>query len=181
MISLAPNEGQPAQVSKTKKAVLIGLIIVVVLGIGAIAGMHYTSQPQFCVTCHEIAPQVASWKTGSHKDVECLSCHAATGNLGYIVRKLSSYKEVYLHFANQVPPKLAWTPHIDACLYCHSGKNSAYPKAKNITLVPGSSPNAPAIYHQPMIDGNVNCVDCHINEGHITKEKARLVPPAKKK
>ena len=176
MIRLARNEGQPARVSKPKKAVLIGLIIVVVMGIGAYEGMHYTSRPQFCVSCHEIAPQVSLWETGSHKDVECLSCHAAPGNLGYLVRKVSSYKELYLHFTNQVPAKLEWTPHIDACLYCHSGKDSAYPKAKNITLVPGSSPNAPPIYHEPMIEGNVNCIDCHKNEGHVPKAKKAAKP-----
>jgi cytochrome c nitrite reductase small subunit len=181
MISLAPNEGQPAQVSKTKKTVFIGigLIMVVVLGIGAYAGMHYTSQAQFCGTCHEIAPQVASWETGSHKDVGCLSCHAAPGNLGYIERKIGSYKEVYLHFTNQVPAKLEWTPHLESCLYCHSGKDSAYPKAKNITLVPGASPNAPPIYHQPMLDGNVNCIACHKYEGHTPKAESKLIPSAK--
>jgi len=176
---LAPNKGKPARVTKTKKTVLIGLIIVVVLGIGAYAGMHYTSQPHFCVTCHEIAPQVTSWETGSHNGVECLSCHAAPGNLGYLGRKIGSYKEVYLQLSNQVPAKLEWTPHLDSCIYCHSGKDSEYPKAKNITLVPGSGPNAPAIYHQTIIDGNSNCIACHINEGHTPKVKSKLIFTAK--
>jgi cytochrome c nitrite reductase small subunit len=165
-MSLTPNEGKPDRVRRTQKTVLIVLILAVVLVVGAYAGMHYTSRPQFCTSCHEISPQVASWKTGPHKDVECLSCHAAPGNVGYIVRKLSSYKEVYLHFTHQVPAKLEWIPHIDACLYCHSGKDSAHPNAKNITLAPGSGPNAPPISHQPMIDGKVSCINCHFNVGH---------------
>lgn len=165
---MAPNEGKPkqAKASRTQKTVLIGLIVVVILVVGAYEGMHYTSRPEFCTSCHEIAPQVALWEKGPHKDVECLSCHAAPGNLGYIVRKVSSYKELYLHFTNQVPNKLEWTPHTDACLYCHSGKDSAYPNAKNITLAPGSGPNAPPISHQPMIDGKVSCISCHKNIGH---------------
>lgn len=163
---MAPSEGKPAKASKAQRTILIGLIVLVVLVIGAYAGMHYTSRPQFCTSCHEIAPQVASWQTGPHKDVECLNCHAAPGNLGYIVRKVSSYKELYLHFTNQVPANIEWSPHIDACLYCHSGKDSAFPNAKNITLAPGSAPNAPPITHQPMIAGNVNCISCHGNVGH---------------
>ncbi len=106
---MAANEGQPAQVKKTKKTVFfigLGLMIAVVLLIGAYAAMHYTSQPQFCVTCHEIEPSGASWETGSHQEVKCLSCHATPGNLGYIERKVGSYKEIYLHFTNQVPAKL---------------------------------------------------------------------------
>lgn len=163
---MADNEGQPAKAGKAQKVVLVILIVVVVLCVAAYAGMHYTSRPQFCTSCHEIAPQVASWEKGPHKDVECLSCHAAPGNIGYIVRKVSSYKELYLHFTNQVPAKLEWTPHIDACLYCHSGKDSAYPNAVNITLAPGSGANAPPISHQPMIDGQVSCISCHQNIGH---------------
>lgn len=179
MISLASNEGKEAPVNKTKKTMLIVLIIVILLGIGAYAGMHYTSQPHFCSSCHEIAPQVTSWETGSHKGVECLSCHAAPGNIGYLVRKIGSYKEVYLHVSNQVPEKFEWTPHLESCIDCHTGKDSAYPTAKNITLVPGSSPNAPPIYHQPMIDANVNCVACHVNEGHLPKGQPKLNPSAK--
>lgn len=166
------NEGKPAKTGKTQKIVLSGLIVLVVLIVGAYEGMHYTSQPQFCTSCHEIAPRVASWQTGPHKEVECLSCHAAPGNLGYIMRKLSSYKEVDLQFTNRVPAKIEWTPHLDACLYCHSGKDSAYPKAKNITLMPGSGPSAPPISHRPMIDGSVNCLSCHGNVGHTSKVRA---------
>ncbi|WP_088188254.1 NapC/NirT family cytochrome c [Desulfosporosinus sp. FKA] len=175
---MAPNEGQPAKASKAQRTVLIGLLVLVVLLVGAYAGMHYTSRPQFCTSCHEIAPQVASWEKGPHKSVECLSCHAAPGNLGYIVRKVSSYKELYLHFTHQVPSQIQWTPHIDACLYCHSGKDSAYPNAKNITLAPGSAPNAPPISHQPMISGNVNCISCHGNVGHATPSASTPSTPS---
>lgn len=169
MKRLGENEGKAGKASKKQKTVLFVSIGIVVLLAGAYAGMHYTSRPGFCTSCHEIAPHVASWEMGPHKNVECLSCHAAPGNVGYIVRKVSSYKELYLHFTNQVPAELEWTPHTDACLYCHSGKDKAYPTVQNITLAPGSAPNAPTVSHQPMIDGKVNCISCHGNVGHAAK------------
>lgn len=166
---MAENEEQDSRSRKSGKTgryVLIGLLVVVVLIVVGYEGMHYTSRPQFCTSCHEIAPQVASWQKGPHSTVECLDCHAAPGNLGYVMRKIGAYKEIYYHFTNQVPAQITWTPHIDACLNCHSDKNSAYPNAINITLLPGSAANAPPISHQPMLAGNVNCLSCHGNVGH---------------
>ncbi len=169
MEHMDPNAGQPANSGRAKKVMLVTLIVIVVLGVGAYAGMHYTSRPQFCATCHEIAPQAASYENSPHANagVECLDCHAKPGTLGYIKRKVASYKEVYEQVTNQVPAKIEWTPHLDSCLDCHSGKNSKFPNARNITLTSG--PNAPAINHKPMLDASINCLGCHQKIGHSQK------------
>ena len=169
LASMAPNEGQPVKPGKGKKIMLIAVIVFAVLVVGAYGGMHYTSRPQFCASCHQIAPQVASYENSPHAKVgvECLDCHAKPGTLGYIERKLSSYKEIYEQITNNVPEKIEWTPRLDSCIDCHSGKNSKFPNAKNITVQ--NVPNAAPINHKPMLDGNVNCLGCHQNLGHAPK------------
>lgn len=163
---MGSKQENPAKPSKAKRITLICLILIVILIAVAYAGMHYTSRPQFCSSCHEIAPQVTSWELGKHNMVTCLDCHASPGGTAYIIRKLSSYKEVYLHVFHHVPTTIVWVPHLDSCLYCHSGKNHSFPNAINITLNPGSAPNAPSISYQTMMSGQTNCISCHTNIGH---------------
>lgn len=155
--------GQAAKKVKTRKIFLILSLLVVLLGVSAITTMHFTSQPNFCASCHEITPQVVTWGQGPHKDVSCLECHADPGTVGYVKRKLASYKEVYEHFTNKVPGKIEARINIASCIECHSGSNK-YPKAKNIKLVSGD--RAPAMNHSEIIKNNTSCLTCHGNVGH---------------
>lgn len=74
--------------TKTKKIIIIASLALVLLGIFAVVGMHYTSQPNFCASCHQIKPNVVSWSVGPHNDVTCLKCHADPGTVGYVKRKV---------------------------------------------------------------------------------------------
>lgn len=155
--------GQATKKVITRKFILFLSLLVVLLGVSAVTAMHYTSQPNFCASCHEIAPQVVTWGQGPHKDVTCLECHANPGEVGYVERKLASYKEVFLHFTNQVPNKIEARINIASCVACHSG-SIKYPKAKNIKLASGD--RAPAMDHSEIIKNNTSCLTCHGNVGH---------------
>ena len=147
---------------KTKKVVLVSSLTVVLLGILAYVGMHFTSQPSFCASCHQISPSVTSWAQGKHKDVTCLKCHADPGTIGYVTRKIGGLREVYLHVTNQVPNKITARLNPEACIACHT--NSGYPKAKNLLLTSGDL--APRFQHAEILKDKISCLTCHQNVGH---------------
>ena len=147
---------------KTRKIVIYSSLAVVLLVIIAYAGMHFTSQPNFCASCHLISPSVTSWSQGQHKDVTCLKCHADPGYIGYVKRKIGGLKEVYLHVTNQEPNKLSARLNVEACIACHTG--SDFPKAKNLLLTSGDM--APKFQHAEILKTKISCLTCHENVGH---------------
>jgi len=146
-----------------KKLLLLLLLSAIVLIGAAITGMHFTSQPSFCGTCHEMKSQVTAWSNGPHKDVPCLECHSTPGTVGYVKVKLSGLHQVYTHLTNQVPSQIVANVDPKACIACHTG-NSEYPKAKNIKLTSGAL--APKISHAQVLKDNTSCLVCHKSVGH---------------
>ena len=159
----ASQFGQGKPKKNLKKLILLLSITAVALIVAAIAGMHFTSQPSFCVSCHEMNPQVSAWSTGPHKDVECLSCHASPGTFGYVKAKVNGLTQVYEHATNNIPTIIEATVDPAACVACHTG-NSEFPKAKNIKLESG--PLAPKMPHAQILKDNTSCLVCHKYVGH---------------
>jgi len=149
--------------SKTKRLIITVSFAIVLLGILAVVGMHYTSQPNFCTSCHQINPSVVSWSVGPHKDVTCLKCHADPGTVGYVKRKVAGLNEVYLQVTNQIPDKIEARINPATCISCHTG-SSEFPKAKNLLLTSGE--RAPRFQHTEMLQNNTSCLTCHQNMGH---------------
>lgn len=154
---------QQGLTSRAKKTIIITSLAIVLLGIFALVGMHYTSQPNFCASCHQIKPQVVSWSVGPHKDVTCLKCHADPGTVGYVKRKIGGLNEVYLQVTNQIPDKIEARLNPAACIACHTG-GSNFPKAKNLLLTSGEL--APKFPHTEMLQNNTSCLTCHQKVGH---------------
>src|SRR4030066_1670745 len=72
--------------SKRKKEAIYGLLffLVIVLFLG---GFKYSESPSFCGLCHNMKEYVDSWKTSSHHNVSCLSCHRSPGFLNHFKGK----------------------------------------------------------------------------------------------
>jgi len=153
-----------------KRIVLITAISLVALGSLMYLTMHYTSQPNFCASCHEIRGAVTTWNVGPHKSVTCLDCHSNPGRVGYVIRKVRGLGEVYLHVTNQIPNTLVAKYNIQTCIVCHTGNNKDYPNAKNLNLPPGE-PLAPAFSHGEILQKNMSCHVCHINVGHAAPQQ----------
>ena len=77
---------QDAQKVNARKTALIFGLFAVLLAVSTILTLKFTAQPNFCASCHEIAPHVASWSESQHKDVSCLECHTDYGKAGFIIR-----------------------------------------------------------------------------------------------
>lgn len=154
----------------SKKIIFITTLSIVALGVLTYLTMHYTSQPNFCASCHEIRTSVTTWSVGPHKSVTCLDCHSNPGKVGYVTRKIRGLGEVYLHVTNQIPTTLVAKYNIQTCIVCHTGNNKDYPNAKNLKLPPGE-PLAPTVSHTEILQNNTSCHVCHKNVAHADPQQ----------
>ena len=66
-------------------------ILMIVLPVGSI---ELTSQNWFCNSCHIMNSYYHSWQIGSHKDVDCVTCHIPPGPNSYFWAKLNGLGQV---------------------------------------------------------------------------------------
>jgi nitrate/TMAO reductase-like tetraheme cytochrome c subunit len=153
-----------------KKYILILLIIVVVFAVSALAGSEYfTSQPEFCGSCHTIKKSNDSWAESGHRDVKCVDCHFAPGKESILEAKLRGVEHL---FASLFPDAEAIAEAIEVrgpskvsnlgCTtsQCHPGEKFLNRKIDYAENVPFT--------HKPhddrIIEGKtLNCGTCHLN------------------
>ncbi len=161
----ASEVGKGKSKRNLKKILLLSSLgVILLLGV-TIEAMHFTSQPSFCLNCHEMESQVAAWSTNPHKDITCIKCHSTPGTVGYVKVKANALSQVYLHVTNQIPEEMKANVDPAACIACHTG-NSEYAKAKNIKLELGAGALAPSMPHAQILKENTSCLDCHRLVGH---------------
>jgi nitrate/TMAO reductase-like tetraheme cytochrome c subunit len=109
--------------SRTLRVLIpIGILAVLVLGIGTVGFVEYSSRPGFCDNCHIMQPYYDSWKASTHNQVACIECHYAPGIRAEAMGKLQAANQVvkYITGAYGIKP---WAEIEDAaCLRsgCHS-------------------------------------------------------------
>ncbi|HCG98334.1 MAG TPA: hypothetical protein DE036_00545 [Actinobacteria bacterium] len=139
------------------------------LGIAGVAGMlflvafgygfWYTSQPGFCVDCHEMKPAIRAWRTSLHSEVPCNTCHAY-GVISSLKQKTTLVGEAYRHFTKSYDPQLNRDSELskkidnDGCLQCHTPKRIITPR-KSLLM-----------NHNIHLEKGVNCTTCHNRAGH---------------
>jgi nitrate/TMAO reductase-like tetraheme cytochrome c subunit len=74
-----------------RRRVLAALILLPLFGVGSV---ELTSQSWFCNSCHIMNPYYDSWKSGAHKDVECVKCHISPGMDNFLEAKFNGLGQV---------------------------------------------------------------------------------------
>lgn len=93
------------------------LILTVVL---LTAFFETTSQPEFCGSCHLMTPYIDAWKTSSHKDVSCMTCHAKEGFDGFLETKFTALSMLANYATGIYKRSKPWAEIEDRnCLQCH--------------------------------------------------------------
>ena len=72
--------------SGNKKEAIYGLLFLLFIGL-FVEIFAYSESPSFCGLCHNMKEYVESWKTSSHNQVSCLSCHRNPGFLNHVKGK----------------------------------------------------------------------------------------------
>jgi cytochrome c nitrite reductase small subunit len=100
------------------------VLLVLVTGAFVLGGIAVplTDQPQFCASCHTIAPSYESWTRSTHKGVTCTTCHVRPGIEGWIRDKVwTGMRDVaiYLFGTPTEPHNLRALVDSQICLGCH--------------------------------------------------------------
>ncbi|WP_371373075.1 cytochrome c3 family protein [Sporomusa aerivorans] len=141
-----------------RHVVLFGIILLFFL-IFTGWSVAYTSQSQFCGTCHEMEPMYQTWQTSTHRNVDCEDCHTKPGVSGVVNAKAKGLKELYLHVtSSNIAPK-ADERDVN-CYNCHQDK---------VKLNTGKALAAKEPHTVKHFDNGMNCITCHSGVVHNSK------------
>lgn len=132
----------------------IGMVFAVVFSTGA--ALKATSTPQFCSSCHEMAPEYATWQVTSHSKIACVTCHIEPGAANFVKHKLSSMVQLYEHVTGNIPEPIVMPHPIknEVCEQCHSTVRKV--TASGDIIIP----------HDKHLNQGIACVACHAGVAH---------------
>lgn len=170
---------------------LLGVIILFAAGstllIGGVIVDRYTSTPAFCGnTCHVMKAAYESWKVSEHKDINCLACHATTGEKPSRYPSFRGLRQAYSYVmreSNNDNPRVRPVINDQSCAAagCHTGehflkKESSFAKSEGVRFIhishkvkdfDGSqdSPEAAGAPQAASVPGHeLHCDTCHTHQ-----------------
>jgi nitrate/TMAO reductase-like tetraheme cytochrome c subunit len=95
-------------------------------------GVKYMETPQFCGgSCHVMSPELATYQNAPHSKIECVECHVAPGQAGYIRSKTSGIRQLFETVLNTYPRPIPsaiasnrLVPAAETCENCHWAQKS---------------------------------------------------------
>ena len=160
-----PRKGRVSRAPKTRRiprafriagTVVVGVIVLAL----AVVAYDYTGRPSTCAACHELTPDVESYRKSLHAEVGCYDCHANPGAMAKIASRFGLVSDVYAHVTGSFTKplnadgKLAGKISDTVCERCHSPKRVASPRRGVI------------IDHAAHKKKNIPCVRCHNRVAH---------------
>jgi nitrate/TMAO reductase-like tetraheme cytochrome c subunit len=124
---------------------LFGLLLVLA-GLGGVATfsavslLNWTETADFCGRCHTMAPELAAYEAGPHRDVACAECHVEPGITGWIKAKLNGTRQLVEVVLGTFPTPIPPPDHsnlpgaADTCERCHAVQAHVVNKLKTETV-----------------------------------------------
>jgi NapC/NirT cytochrome c family protein len=102
---------------------IIAFLVAIPAGFGF---MEYSTQPEFCASCHNMVPYVKSWQASSHgrANVGCIDCHFEPGALETLQGKFKASTQLVKYVTSTEGSK-PWAQVSDnSCMRggCHSSR-----------------------------------------------------------
>jgi len=107
---------------RRKKRLVVGLSSLGIFLVVFVASVQLTSTSRFCSVCHYMKPFYQSWKTSSHSQVECSTCHYAPGLRSKLRAKMEGLVQVARYWSKLYLKSKPWAEIPDeSCLRpgCH--------------------------------------------------------------
>ena len=88
-----------------KKGIIIFLIVLgvifIIVAAGIVGSEYYTSQPEFCGSCHIMKKPFKSWEKSKHgeKNVACVDCHYAPGEKHSVKSKFKGLGQLFTYLS----------------------------------------------------------------------------------
>lgn len=131
-------------------------LVVAVVGALALVGVLKTfrdyvqTNPRFCGSCHEVAPEIAIWTESAHRGIRCQRCHHNEPADGLRVLK------VYLA-GGSIGPEHA-PIRVESCTGCHRSHDERWPSI------------VASVGHRIHVDrARVPCTTCHGRQMHFDR------------
>ena len=158
---------------RTPRAVAVLAIIAVAFVLGGVA-VPLTNHPDFCASCHTIAPSYETWKASTHKDVTCVDCHVRPGFEHWLHDKVwKGSKDLAITLFGTPPDPHNLTAKVDSkvCLSCHQAilrvselaPRDLPPPVKEVGLVMSHRKHMEAFGKRGQEEG---CTTCHTRLVH---------------
>ena len=116
----AQAQAAPKSKRRRRRLLLIGLPVAFLALF--IVSVEVTSTSRFCSSCHYMKPFFESWKTSTHKDVECKVCHYPPGMKSFFRTKIEGLVMVGRYWTRLYVKSKPWAEIQDeSCLRagCH--------------------------------------------------------------
>ncbi|MCL4426205.1 MAG: NapC/NirT family cytochrome c [Firmicutes bacterium] len=133
------------------------------------------TRPEFCASCHEMAPEVVSWQLSTHRQVACTECHLSPDPKGFVLDALGAIRQVYRHFSRSWPKEFKIE---------HPVENSLCEKCHTIRREVTASGDLKVPHQKHISEYQTACVDCHSTVAHggitqkiVEKGFPRIVEP----
>lgn len=110
----------PKPKRRKRRLLLFGLPVAFILLF--VVSVEMTSTSRFCSSCHYMTPFFESWKTSSHKDVQCKVCHYPPGMKSFFRTKIEGLVMVGRYWTRLYVKSKPWAEIQDeSCLRsgCH--------------------------------------------------------------
>ncbi|MFY1027529.1 pentaheme c-type cytochrome TorC [Actinobacillus seminis] len=141
-------------------------------------GLEYTSQEEFCVSCHSMQQpqqelkQTVHWSNAKGVTATCADCHLPHDKLNKYIRKVQALKEVYAEMTGKFAGEGEFDKHrlemaerewarmsangSKECKTCHNYQRMDF------TKMSASARNA----MKPAAERDQSCIDCHKGIAH---------------
>jgi hypothetical protein len=125
---------------------LLGMIMIMTSYVGV---RRYTQEnPQFCQSCHEVAPEVAAWLESEHRDIHCQACHHPTMEEGLEI--------LWVYSMGEMPDIQHAEVGVDSCESCHASHDTRWPEVVNSTG-----------HRTHITQEGLSCTECHGQQMHF--------------
>jgi nitrate/TMAO reductase-like tetraheme cytochrome c subunit len=121
-------------------------LLLVLSGLGAVATfsavslLNWTETADFCGRCHTMAPELAAYEAGPHRDVACAECHVEPGIAGWIKAKLNGTRQLIEVVLGTFPEPIPPPDHSQlpgaavTCQKCHAVESHPVTTLKTATM-----------------------------------------------
>lgn len=115
----------------------------------AVSLIQWTETADFCGRCHTMAPELAAYEAGPHRDVACAECHVEPGIMGWIKAKMNGTRQLIEVVLGTFPEPIPPPDHSDlpmasdTCSRCHDVSQTAVMTLKTTTTYAEDEANTP--------------------------------------
>ena len=101
--------------------------------------IQWTETADFCGRCHTMAPELAAYEAGPHRDVSCAECHVEPGITGWVKAKVNGTRQLVDVILGTFPEPIPAPDHddlpssADTCAKCHDVEREALAALKTRT------------------------------------------------